>query len=64
MPRVTRRAQIVEGVHLPGFDALLRRETGLPVVSDSEPLTTVARGAGAAVEEIESQARSRRRRRG
>jgi rod shape-determining protein MreB len=49
---------------LPGFDALLRRETGLPVVSDSEPLTTVARGAGAALEEIERQARPRRRRRG
>jgi len=38
------------GALLPGFDQLIRRETGLPVVRDEEPLTTVARGAGAALE--------------
>jgi rod shape-determining protein MreB len=33
-----------------GFDELLHRETGLEVVRDHEPLTTVARGAGAALD--------------
>jgi rod shape-determining protein MreB len=42
------------GTLLHGFDVLLRRETGLPVSRDGEPLTTVARGAGAALEEIET----------
>jgi rod shape-determining protein MreB len=42
------------GTLLHGLDELLRRETGLPVNRDSEPLTTVARGAGAALEEIET----------
>jgi rod shape-determining protein MreB len=41
------------GSLLDDFDRLLQRETGLPVQRDSEPLTTVARGAGAALEEIE-----------
>jgi rod shape-determining protein MreB len=39
------------GALLPGLDERLRRETGLPVTRDEEPLTTVARGAGAALEE-------------
>jgi rod shape-determining protein MreB and related proteins len=33
------------------FDALLHRETGLAVARDEEPLTTVARGAGAALDQ-------------
>jgi rod shape-determining protein MreB len=37
------------GALLPGFGELIRRETGLPVSRDPEPLTTVARGAGAAL---------------
>src|SRR5581483_8381477 len=41
------------GALLPGFDILIRRETGLRVTVDREPLTTVARGAGAALEELE-----------
>src|ERR1700758_4161188 len=40
------------GALLHDFDELLRRETGLAVTRDREPLTTVARGAGAALEEI------------
>jgi rod shape-determining protein MreB len=47
------------GTMLAGFDRLVRRETGLPVESDPEPLTTVARGAGAALEEIETHGRRR-----
>jgi rod shape-determining protein MreB len=35
------------GALLPGFDRLLQRETGLEVAIDPDPLTTVARGAGA-----------------
>jgi rod shape-determining protein MreB len=42
------------GSLLQGFDQLLRNETGLPVCSDPEPLTTVARGAGAALEGLAS----------
>jgi actin-like ATPase involved in cell morphogenesis len=38
----------------------VRRETGLPVVRDAEPLTTVARGAGAALDEVDAL-RTRRR---
>ena len=38
---------------LPGFAELLRGATGLPVSSDADPLTTVARGAGATLEELE-----------
>jgi rod shape-determining protein MreB len=46
------------GALLRGFDELLRRETGLPVTTAPDPLTTVARGAGAALEELETLARS------
>ena len=56
------------GTLLPGFAELIRRETGLPVSQDDEPLTSVARGAGAALAELETLRRSqrgrRRRRRG
>jgi rod shape-determining protein MreB len=57
------------GTLLRGFPELVRRETGLPVSRDPEPLTTVARGAGAALEELGTLRRSRksnrrRRRRG
>src|SRR3954454_5306147 len=48
-----------------GFDELVRRETGLPVTRDDDPLTTVARGAGAALEEVDTlrlRERARRRR--
>jgi rod shape-determining protein MreB len=38
------------GALLPGFDELIRRETGLNVTIDDDPLTTVARGAGKALE--------------
>jgi len=40
------------GSLLRGFDEVLRREIGLAVTRDSEPLTTVARGAGSALEEL------------
>jgi rod shape-determining protein MreB and related proteins len=52
------------GALLPGFDRLLERETGLAVIVDTEPLTTVARGAGEALDEINhfvAPKRSRRR---
>jgi len=58
------------GALLPGFDQLLRRETGLPVTVADDPLTTVARGAGQALEELDHLTPSlrashrRRRRRG
>jgi rod shape-determining protein MreB len=48
------------GALLPGLAELVRRETGLPVSSDTEPLTTVARGAGAALEELDTLRRSRK----
>ena len=53
------------GALLRGFDRLLERETGLRVAVPEEPLTTVARGAGAALEEPKglapaSAARARR----
>jgi rod shape-determining protein MreB len=41
------------GALLPGLDQLLLHETGLAVTIDQEPLTTVARGAGQALEELE-----------
>jgi rod shape-determining protein MreB len=41
------------GALLPGLDRLLRDETGLPVGVDDDPLTTVARGAGKALETLE-----------
>jgi rod shape-determining protein MreB len=46
------------GTLLPGFPELVRQETGLPVSRDDEPLTTVARGAGAALEELDAVRRS------
>ena len=46
------------GSLLRGFDELLRRETGLPVTVPESPLTAVARGAGAALEELEALERS------
>jgi len=53
------------GALLPGFDRLLRLETGLTVTVADEPLTTVARGAGRALEELErlrpAQPRNRHR---
>jgi rod shape-determining protein MreB len=49
------------GALLPGFDELLRHETGLPVTIAEEPLLTVARGAGTALEEIDTLARTDRR---
>jgi rod shape-determining protein MreB len=55
------------GALLPGLDQLLQQQTGLSVAVDSDPLTTVARGAGQALEEthrIRSQHRKSGRRRG
>src|SRR5438445_161125 len=49
------------GALLPGFADLIRRETGLPVGRDPEPLTTVARGAGAALSELDTLRRTQRR---
>ena len=51
------------GALLPGFAELIRRETGLPVSPDPEPLTTVARGAGAALAELDTLRRSQGRQR-
>jgi rod shape-determining protein MreB len=51
------------GTLLPGLLELVRDETGLPVSRDPEPLTTVARGAGGALAELETLRRSQRRRR-
>src|SRR5205085_5455357 len=42
------------GALLRGFDELLRSATGLPVTVADEPLLTVARGAGNALEEIDA----------
>jgi rod shape-determining protein MreB and related proteins len=54
------------GALLRGLDQLLRQETGLPVIVDEDPLTTVARGAGQALEELHhlTPAERTRRRRG
>ena len=41
------------GALLRGFDQLLRQETGLVVTVADDPLTTVARGAGRALEQLE-----------
>jgi rod shape-determining protein MreB len=49
------------GALLPGFDDLLRAETRLAVTLDHDPLTTVARGAGNSLDEIETLTRSSRR---
>ena len=46
------------GSLLRGFDELLRLETGLSVTVPESPLTAVARGAGAALEELEALERS------
>ena len=53
------------GALLRDFDALLRSRTGLAVTISDDPLTTVARGAGLALEEVDKlpSARSGRRRR-
>jgi rod shape-determining protein MreB len=51
------------GALLPGFAELLRHETGVPVTIADEPLLTVARGAGKALEEVDALARVRRRHR-
>ena len=51
------------GTLLPGFPELVRGETGLPVSRDPEPLTTVARGAGAALAELDTLRRTDRSRR-
>ncbi len=50
------------GTLLPGLGELVRDETGLPVSLDPEPLTTVARGAGAALAELDALRRRQRRR--
>jgi rod shape-determining protein MreB and related proteins len=51
------------GALLRGFDELLRSRTGLAVTTTADPLTTVARGAGLALEEM-SRLPARRRKRG
>jgi rod shape-determining protein MreB and related proteins len=51
------------GTLLPGFPELVRRETGLTVSRDPDPLTAVARGAGSALEELGTLRRSQRSRR-
>jgi rod shape-determining protein MreB len=53
------------GALLPGLDQLLEQQTGLRVTIDEDPLTTVARGAGRALgqlEHLKPEARSKRRR--
>jgi rod shape-determining protein MreB and related proteins len=47
------------GALLSGFDRLLEQETGLEVTVAHEPLMTVARGAGQALEELEAISRRR-----
>jgi rod shape-determining protein MreB len=53
------------GALLRDFDTLLRQRTGLAVTISDDPLTTVARGAGLALENLDvlPGARTRRRRR-
>jgi len=51
------------GALLRGFDGLLRTNTGLAVTVAEEPLTTVARGAGRALEELHHLTPSGTRRR-
>jgi rod shape-determining protein MreB len=46
------------GALLRRFDELLRRETGLHVTVADDPLFTVARGAGRALEELQTLART------
>ena len=50
------------GALLRGLSDLLRRETGLHVTVADDPLTTVARGAGQALEELAALRHGRRRR--
>ena len=50
------------GALLPGLDTLLAAETGLPVTIATDPLTTVALGAGQALEEFAALKTRRRRR--
>jgi rod shape-determining protein MreB and related proteins len=47
------------GALLPEFDDLLRAETGLHTTVSDSPLTAVARGAGNALEELQTLERSR-----
>jgi rod shape-determining protein MreB len=47
------------GALLPGIAELIRRETGLAVTIDDDPLTTVARGAGSALEQVAAPRRRR-----
>jgi rod shape-determining protein MreB and related proteins len=49
------------GALLRGFDQLLRERTGLPVTVADDPLTTVARGAGRALEELHHLTGARRK---
>jgi rod shape-determining protein MreB len=51
------------GALLAGFDEFLRLQTGLEVRVDDDPLTTVARGAGESLTEVERLAERPRRRR-
>jgi MreB/Mrl family cell shape determining protein len=51
------------GALLPGLDHLLEQQTRLGVSVDTEPLTTVARGAGRALEETHRLRHTRGRRR-
>jgi rod shape-determining protein MreB and related proteins len=48
------------GALLPGLDELLSNETGLPVTIATDPLTTVAIGAGHALEELAALKTKRR----
>jgi rod shape-determining protein MreB and related proteins len=49
------------GALLPGFGELLHQQTGLDVSVDDDPLTTVARGAGRALNQPHSPHRRQRR---
>jgi rod shape-determining protein MreB len=51
------------GALLPGFAELIQAETGLPALRDPDPLTTVARGAGGALAELDTLRRTARNRR-
>jgi rod shape-determining protein MreB and related proteins len=51
------------GALIRGLDVLIERETGLGVTIDEDPLTTVARGAGKALEQLEAAPAGRRGRR-
>jgi rod shape-determining protein MreB len=51
------------GALLPGLDALLQQETGVPVTVTESPLITVALGAGQALEELGTLRAPRRKHR-